>query len=165
MATEWRRTERSSFAWSVLRRSTTSYGRGLQKAISPCVPRGPSVRVIQAIDGAIVSGSVVRQATVRDGLAVADPGRDLLKMTVVNRYLAAPPAVAFVEGFGLKRGAIASSVAHDSHNIITVGVDDEALAAAVDAIGRAGGGVAAVDGSEVRVQELPGRGTDERRGR
>jgi adenine deaminase len=116
---------------------------------------GRNVQVIQAIDGAIVSGSVVRSAAIRDGMAVTDPGRDLLKMAVVNRYVAAPPAVGFIEGFGLKRGAIASSVAHDSHNIIVVGTSDEEMAAAVDALAASGGGVSAVDGQEVRVLELP----------
>jgi adenine deaminase len=120
---------------------------------------GKRMRVIQAIDGAIVSGSVEREATIQAGMAVADPARDLLKMTVVNRYIAAPPAVAFIEGFGLTRGALASSVAHDSHNIVAVGVSDEAIMAAVQAVSRAGGGIAAVDGgsdkADVRVLELP----------
>ncbi|NNE70375.1 MAG: adenine deaminase [Rhodothermales bacterium] len=116
---------------------------------------GTSLRVIQAIDGAIVSGDVVRDATVVNGMAVADPERDLLKLSVVNRYTPAPPAVGFVEGFGLRSGAIASSVAHDSHNIIVVGTSDAEMAAAVDALAASGGGISAVSGREVRTLELP----------
>ena len=116
---------------------------------------GPRVRVIQAIDGAIVSGARVREARVEDGVAVTDVRRDLLKIAVVNRYTPAPPAVGFIEGFGLQRGAIASSVAHDSHNIVVVGVDDQSIARAVDALADSGGGISAVSGTETRVLGLP----------
>jgi adenine deaminase len=78
------------------------------------------VNVIAAVDGEIVTGRRRVAPTVRNGLAVADPGRDLLKIAVVNRYCDARPAVGFIANFGLKRGAIASSVAHDSHNILAV---------------------------------------------
>ncbi|MBO6576162.1 MAG: adenine deaminase [Rhodothermales bacterium] len=113
------------------------------------------IRVIEAIDGAIVSGSSVREARIEDGLVVSDPRRDLLKVAVVNRYAPAPPAIGFIEGFGLQRGAIASTVAHDSHNIIAVGVDDASLVAAVKAVSRVGGGIAAVSGNQERLLALP----------
>lgn len=116
---------------------------------------GTKVRVIQAIDGEIVSGDVVREARIVDGMAVADPARDMLKLAVVNRYVAAPPAIGFIEGFGLRKGAIASSVAHDSHNIIVVGTSDEEMAAAVDALAQFGGGISAVTGSRQRALGLP----------
>ena len=87
---------------------------------------------------------------------MAAPGRDLLKLAVVNRYeRAAPPAVCFVRGFGLARGALAGSVAHDSHNVLAVGADDASLAAAVNAVVAQRGGLAAVDGDRVEVLPLP----------
>jgi adenine deaminase len=78
-----------------------------------------------------------------------------LKVVVVNRYTAAAPAIAFIKNFNLKRGAIASSVAHDSHNIIAVGADDESIARAVNMIIDARGGVAAVDKDNTRLVALP----------
>ena len=90
-------------------------------------------------------------ARVENGLVVPDVAQDILKLTVVNRYHAAPPAVAFIQGFGLKRGALASSVGHDSHNITAVGCDDASLARAVNLVMAACGGLAAVgaDGEEL----------------
>jgi adenine deaminase len=134
----------------------------INRFVRPAVTRGDfalraegaRIRVIRAIDGALVTGSEIRDACVEDGMAVADPARDLLKMAVVNRYTPAPPAVAFIEGFGLKRGAIASSVGHDSHNIIAVGADDESLMRAVDAVGSLGGGIAVVDAEDQMVMGL-----------
>ena len=81
--------------------------------------------------------------------------RDLLKITVVNRYQAAAPAVAFVKNFGLSRGAIASTVAHDSHNVIAVGATDEELCRAVNEVIQLRGGLSVVSGDEVEVQPLP----------
>ena len=133
----------------------------LPKTLSPRVnrfqalPKNPSdflvplehgpLRVIEAIDGQIVTGAGTAEPLARDGFAAADPARDILKIAVVNRYKNAPPAVAFVRGVGLKRGAIASSVAHDCHNIVAVGVSDECLARAVNLIIANSGGVCATD--------------------
>lgn len=112
------------------------------------VPAGTGrIRVIGALDGQIVTTAGEAGATVRHGLAVADPARDILKITVVNRYSDKPPATAFVSGVGLKRGAIASSVAHDCHNIVTVGASDEDLARAVNLLIAHEGGIA-VAGAE-----------------
>jgi adenine deaminase len=86
---------------------------------------------------------------------VADVENDILKITVVNRYQEAPPAVAFVKNFGLKEGAIASSVAHDSHNLIAVGTDDESISRAINRLIEARGGLAAVAGSEEKILSLP----------
>ncbi|MFU8894555.1 MAG: adenine deaminase [Luteolibacter sp.] len=107
---------------------------------------GPAaiVRVIEAIDGTILTGSGEMPATIENGLAMANPEIDLLKITVVNRYQNTPPAVAFLRGIGLRHGAIASSVAHDCHNIVAVGCDDHALADAVNLVIHAGGGISAV---------------------
>lgn len=102
------------------------------------------MRVMEAIDGELITRSHVEAPRVEDGWAVADPQRDLLKIAVVNRYRNALPAVAFVKGFGLKQGAIASSVAHDSHNVVAVGAGDAALCAAANRVMEAGGGLSAV---------------------
>ncbi len=108
------------------------------------------VRVIEALDGQIITGSAEAPALIREGHAVADPTRDILKIAVVNRYQDAPPAVAFVRGVGLRAGAIASSVAHDCHNIVAVGASDEDLARVVNLVIQNEGGIALVgpDGQE-----------------
>ena len=90
-----------------------------------------------------------------DGNAISDTDADVLKMVVVNRYNPAPPAVAFIKNFGLKEGAIASSVGHDSHNIIAVGVTDEAICKAINLLVEARGGVSAVSTNESQVVPLP----------
>lgn len=107
------------------------------------------------MDGQLITNEFTCEATIVNGNAIADPLRDILKIVVVNRYQQAKPAVAFIKNFNLKKGAIASSVAHDSHNIICVGVDDESIAKAVNLIIEARGGVSAVNGHEVNVVPLP----------
>lgn len=116
---------------------------------------GRSLRAIEAIDGQLVTHAVELEAHVVDEHVAADPSRDLLKITVVNRYADAPPAVGFVTGFGLQRGAIAGSVGHDSHNIVAVGATDADLVAAVNAVIEMKGGLAAVDGDHVETLALP----------
>jgi len=113
------------------------------------------LHVIGAIDGQIVTEHLRMPATVKGGRAVQDPSRDLLKIAVVNRYSNAAPAVAFIHGFGLSRGALAATVAHDSHNIVAVGAGDEDLCAAVNALVACKGGLAAVSGSQREVLPLP----------
>jgi adenine deaminase len=88
-------------------------------------------------------------------MLTADVARDLLKIVVVNRYQNAPPAVAIVRNFGLTRGAIASTVAHDSHNIIAVGTSDGSIARAVNLVMTARGGIVATDGEVDQLLELP----------
>jgi adenine deaminase len=119
---------------------------------------GDHLRVIGARDGQLVTDELIRPAVVSDGVIVADPSTDLLKIAVVNRYQPAPPAVAFIRGFGLMRGAIAASVAHDSHNVVAVGVTDEELARAVNAViaHRGGLAVAAGDGVDAMPLEVAG---------
>ncbi len=114
------------------------------------------LNAIVATDGQLVTGRVRIAARVVGGEAVADPSRDLLKIAVVNRYRpSARAAVGFVRGFGLKAGALASSVAHDSHNIVAVGADDDSLAAAVNLVIRHRGGVCALGRGEERILPLP----------
>jgi len=116
---------------------------------------GRRIKVIEVIDNQIVTNSIVAEVSVSDGNAVSDSGTDILKLAVINRYNDAVPAIAFVKNFGLKRGAIASSVAHDSHNIIVVGADDESIARAVNLIIEAKGGVSAVSPEQELIVKLP----------
>lgn len=120
-------------------------------------PSGSSctIRVMEAFDGQIVTGATQAIARVHDGKIVADPQQDILKIVVVNRYKPARPAVAFVKGFGLKRGAIASSVAHDSHNLIAVGTQDDMILKAIQAIIPHGGGLSVVHEQKQLVLPLP----------
>ena len=112
-------------------------------------------RVIEAIDRSLVTGERTVELPVVAGHVHSSPQRDILKLTVVNRYHDAPPAVAFIHGFGLHRGAIASSVGHDSHNILAVGTDDEALCRAVNLVIEHRGGIVALDAQEQHVLPLP----------
>jgi adenine deaminase len=113
------------------------------------------IRVIEAFDGQLITHQVWAEPKIERGYLVSDTSQDVLKITVVNRYENATPAVAFIRNVGIARGAIASSVGHDSHNIIAVGVDDESMARAVNLIIGAKGGVAAVDGDNEQLLPLP----------
>jgi adenine deaminase len=113
------------------------------------------VRVIEVLDGQLVTNEWITEAKIIDGAIVPDLEKDVLKVVVVNRYSPAPPAVAFIRNFGLKQGALASSVAHDSHNIIGIGCDDESLAKAVNLIIGAKGGVSAAGAGQRHLLELP----------
>lgn len=125
---------------------------------------GKRLRVITVIDGELVTGMTNEVASINDGNAVADPERDLLKMVVINRYNPSPPAIAFVKGMQLQRGAIASSVAHDSHNVVVVGTDDESICKVANAVIAAQGGIAAGRDEYLEVLPLPVAGimTNER---
>ena len=101
--------------------------------------------VIEALDGQLITNKLFIAPKIENGFYVSDPEKDVLKIVVVNRYQNAVVAKAFVKNFGLKKGAIASSVAHDSHNIIAVGDDDESLCDSVNAIIEAKGGVSIAD--------------------
>jgi len=117
--------------------------------------KGSKVRVIEALDGQLITPASEGEILVREGFAESNLAQDILKITVVNRYEDASPAVAFIKNFGLKSGAIASSVGHDSHNIIAVGVDDESICRAVNLIIEAKGGVSAVNGNQEEILPLP----------
>lgn len=116
---------------------------------------GSPVRIIGVRDGQLITDHLVEMAPIFNGYAVADTSRDIIKLVVCNRYVPAKPAVAFVKGFGLKRGAIASSVAHDSHHIIAAGVTDEALAAAINEVVLRKGGLAVADNNRKILTALP----------
>jgi adenine deaminase len=99
--------------------------------------------VIEALEGQLITNKLIKPATIKDGLLVADIENDILKIVVVNRYHDAPIAISFIKNIGLKHGAIASSVAHDSHNIVAVGVDDKSICQAVNLVIKEKGGVSA----------------------
>lgn len=103
----------------------------------------PEIPVIEALDGQLITNKLLLPPKTENGFVVSDTDNDVLKIVVVNRYHAAPVAKAFIKNFGLKYGAIASSVAHDSHNIVAVGADDESLVTAINAVIEAEGGVSA----------------------
>lgn len=113
------------------------------------------IKVIQALDGELITPSLIEKAKIVDGSIVSDTENDILKILVLNRYQKAKPAIAFIKGFGFKSGAIASSVAHDSHNIVAVGVSDEDLVRAVNLVNEAKGGVSWVNNGEEEILPLP----------
>jgi adenine deaminase len=117
--------------------------------------KGKRIRVIEAYNGELITGSIVCDAKIEGNAAVADVENDILKLTVVNRYADCAPAVAFIKGIGLKSGAFASSVAHDSHNIIAIGTNDDDLCAAVNAVIDSKGGMAVAENENIEILPLP----------
>jgi len=113
------------------------------------------MQVIKAINGEIVTETFWAKVKRQDGWIVSDTKRDILKMTVVNRYENQAPAIAFINNFNLKHGSIASCVGHDSHNIIAVGVDDKSITKAVNLIIENKGGISAVDKETKHILPLP----------
>lgn len=113
------------------------------------------IRVIEVLEGQLITKSKLEKPNINNGLAMQDVDRDILKITVVNRYENKAPAVGFIRNFGLKSGAIASSVAHDSHNIVAVGATDNELTRAVNLIIQNRGGVCVVDQKEEHILPLP----------
>jgi adenine deaminase len=113
------------------------------------------MRVIEVIDGQLVTNQKIVRPTIIDNKVVPNLSKDILKIVVVNRYKTAPPVVGFIHNFGLKTGAIASSVGHDSHNIVAVGVDDASICAAVNLIIKAKGGIAGVSNDKSHILPLP----------
>ncbi len=113
------------------------------------------IRVIEALDGELVTNEIIADSLIVNGNLVSNIDTDVLKMTVVNRYKNQMPSMAFIKNFGLEEGAIASSVGHDSHNIIAVGVSDEMICKAVNLIIKNRGGVCAVTLLEEKIVSLP----------
>jgi adenine deaminase len=113
------------------------------------------ILVIEALDGQLITNKIFVQPATLDTEITCDVANDILKIVVVNRYRQAPVAKAFIKNFGLQKGAIASSVAHDSHNIVAVGCDDISIARAVNLIIQHEGGVSCVDGEREKVLPLP----------
>jgi adenine deaminase len=116
---------------------------------------GGSARIIQLVSGQIVTEEAREELKVEDGVAVADPERDLAKIAVVERHLGTGRVgLGFVRGFGLRRGAMATTIAHDAHNIVVVGVDDGDMARAVGRLAEMGGGLVVIADRGVQA-ELP----------
>ena len=114
------------------------------------------IPVIEALDGQLITNKLYLPATIVDDCLVSNTADDILKMVVVNRYHMAPVAKSFIKNFGFRTGAIASTVAHDSHNIVAVGATDEAIAAAINAVIAAEGGISCVDShNQTLVLPLP----------
>ena len=110
---------------------------------------------VEVLDGELYTREKIVEPKVVNGMVAPDLERDILPICVLSRYEQADPALAFVRNFGLKRGAIASSVAHDSHNIVAAGADFDSLAVAINAVIEAKGGIAVADEGKLRVMPLP----------
>lgn len=111
-----------------------------------CVPKQPGkIRLIVAKDGDLITGSEIVKPNVENGCVVSDIDRDILKIVVVNRYKQSKPQIGFIKNFKLKRGAIAGSIAHDSHNIIAIGTTDEDIVQAINEVIKNTGGIVACD--------------------
>ncbi len=116
----------------------------------------PDIRVIEAMEGQLVTNEIIVKGKVHDGQIISDVANDILKIAVVNRYQPdMPVAVAFIKNFGLKNGALASTVAHDCHNIVVVGVTDTDICNAVNALIDAKGGVCVANGDKINCMPLP----------
>jgi adenine deaminase len=116
---------------------------------------GGSVRAIGLVEDQVVTESLVREPLVVDGMVVSDPERDLVKLAVVERHLGTGRiGLGLVSGSGLGRGALASTVAHDAHNLVVVGASDEDMVFAIGRLAEIGGGIVAVAGGRV-VAECP----------
>ncbi len=114
-----------------------------------------NIPVIEALDGQLITNKYIHSFKIEDGEILSDPARDILKIVVVNRYHDAPVSKAFIKNFGIKGAAIASSVAHDSHNIVAVGTSDELICRAVNLIIEKKGGVSCVDQTSHMILPLP----------
>jgi adenine deaminase len=113
------------------------------------------IDIIEVYDGQLITHWLHEVPKVSHNNVISDVSRDILKIAVINRYQDAPPALGFVKNFGLKRGALASSVAHDSHNIVAVAVTDDDLCRAVNLIIEHKGGLALIDGKNEKILPLP----------
>jgi len=118
-------------------------------------PGGEKLKVIAAFDGELITGIEFENPKIVGGNVACDIENDVLKLVVLNRYKLARPAVAFIKNFGFKSGAIASSVAHDSHNIVSVGTSDEEITKAINLVIAEKGGVVLVNGDHQKVLPLP----------
>jgi adenine deaminase len=116
---------------------------------------GSKIRVIEAIDGELITNEIIVQPKTENGLIVSDIKKDVLKLIVLNRFKDTKPAIGFIKNFNLKKGAIASCVSHDSHNIIAVGTNDKDLCDAVNAIIEHKGGISVADNGKIEILSLP----------
>ncbi|MBK7212340.1 MAG: adenine deaminase [Bacteroidales bacterium] len=113
------------------------------------------LKVIEAYDGELLTGKVLIEPVTENGYVQTQPEKDILKLVVINRYQESAPAIGFIKGIGIKSGALASTVAHDSHNLIAVGTSDESICEAIKLIRESKGGIAIWDGEKGTVLPLP----------
>ncbi len=118
-------------------------------------PETDCLKVMEALDGQLITTSECFRPKVLNGNVVSDPERDILKIVVFNRYKKAIPSVGFIKNFNIKEGAIASSVAHDSHNIVAVGAKDESIVKAINLVIKEKGGVSLVSSAKEMILPLP----------
>lgn len=131
------------------------YARKLSADSLKIQDKGTNIHVICASDGSLVTTDMITKPKITDDCAVADVERDILKLVVYNRYTESKPQTAFIHGLNLKRGAIASTIAHDSHNIIAAGTNDEDLYSTINMLIDCGGGIAAGTGNRMELLPLP----------
>jgi adenine deaminase len=117
-------------------------------------PKNGKIKVMVAKDGDLITDSILCDPKIKDSNLIADVENDLLKMVVMSRYDNGKPVVGFVKGFGFKKGAIAESIAHDSHNIIAIGTSDEELIHAINTLVDLKGGIVAVNNGDSKFVKL-----------
>jgi len=113
------------------------------------------IHVIEAMDGQLITNDIILDAKNENGNIVSDPENDILKLVVLNRYKPSPPTMAFVRNFGIKKGAIASTVAHDSHNIIAVGTSEKEIINSINLLVSSKGGISFINEEIEKVLKLP----------
>ena len=123
------------------------------------IPAGENLKVILVDDGQLFTQSGWMEPKIKDGNVISDTGNDILKIVVYNRYQPSEPAIGFIKNIGLKRGALASTVSHDSHNIVAVGTSDEEIASAINQIIETKGGILACVDQRTCLLPLPVGGT------
>lgn len=116
---------------------------------------GHKIRVIEALDGQLITHEIIEEVKDNNGYAESNVEKDILKIAVINRYRDVEISRAFIKNIGLKKGAIASCVAHDCHNIVVVGTNDDDMCRAVNLIIEAKGGLSVANGHETNILELP----------
>lgn len=127
----------------------------IQVSLADYPSKENKIAVIEAIDGQLITNCLWENPSIQNGKIIANTEQDILKMVVYNRYHQAAPKMAFIKNFGFQQGAIASTVAHDSHNIIAVGVDDTSIVKAINAVIKEKGGISCVKNEKIEVIGLP----------
>ena len=135
--------------------ATSILAKHLSLSVNQYPQKNGNIPVIEAIDGQLITHCLWLSPTIENEFLVSNSKTDILKIVVYNRYFEASPKIAFIKNFGFKEGAIASTVAHDSHNIIAVGVDDESIARAINLVIQERGGVSCVSNHDEKVLGLP----------
>jgi len=113
------------------------------------------IRIIVARDGELLTEASETEPFIQNGEVCSQPEKDIVKIVVLNRYKPGKPAIGFISGFGLQKGALASSIAHDSHNLIAIGTNDDEIVQVLNAVIEAKGGIAVTDGTDLNLLPLP----------